>query len=69
VTATEECSGLRPVAIAFARRFYADQVMGVYTLCGSFPSHVGARTFGFVPRVFFDIEEPVRAPSQVEFPR
>ncbi len=38
------------------------------TLIGSFPSNVVAKTFGFAPREFFDIEEPVRAPSEVEFP-
>jgi hypothetical protein len=38
------------------------------TLIGSFPSNVVAKAFGFGPREFFDIEDPVRAPSQVEFP-
>ena len=54
--------------IAYARQFYNDQVMRLNTLIGSFPSNVIARTFGFQTREFFDIEDPVRAPSEVEFP-
>jgi len=55
--------------IAFARQFYNDQVMLLNTLIGSFPSNVVAKTFRFEPREFFDIDDPVREPSQVEFPR
>ena len=64
----EELTGTES-KIAFARQFYNDQVMLLNTLIGSFPSNVVAQTFGFGPREFFDIEDPVREPSQVEFPR
>ncbi len=64
----EELTGTES-KIAFARQFYNDQVMLLNTLIGSFPSNVVAKTFRFEPREFFDIEEPVRAPSEVEFPR
>jgi LemA protein len=64
----EELTGTES-KIAFARQFYNDQVMLLNTLIGSFPSNVVAKAFGFGPREFFDIEDPVRAPSQVEFPR
>ena len=63
----EELTGTES-KIAFARQFYNDQVMLLNTLIGSFPSNVIARTFGFQTREFFDIEDPVRAPSEVEFP-
>ena len=63
----EELTGTES-KIAFARQFYNDQVMRLNTLIGSFPSNVIARTFGFQTREFFDIEDPVRAPSEVEFP-
>lgn len=64
----EELTGTES-KIAFARQFYNDQVMLLNTLIGSFPSNVVAKTFRFQPREFFDIEDPVRAPSEVEFPR
>jgi LemA protein len=63
----EELTGTES-KIAFARQFYNDQVMRLNTLIGSFPSNVIAGTFGFQTREFFDIEDPVRAPSEVEFP-
>ncbi|HET8526758.1 MAG TPA: LemA family protein [Actinomycetota bacterium] len=63
----EELTGTES-KIAFARQFYNDQVMRLNTLIGSFPSNVLARTFEFQTREFFDIEDPVRAPSEVEFP-
>ena len=63
----EELTGTES-KIAFARQFYNDQVMKLNTLIGSFPSNVIAGTFGFRTREFFDIEDPVRAPSEVEFP-
>jgi LemA protein len=63
----EELTGTES-KIAFARQFYNDQVMLLNTLIGSFPSSVIAKTFGFQTRDFFDIEDPVRAPSEVEFP-
>jgi LemA protein len=52
--------------IAFARQFYNDQVMKLNTLIGSFPSSIVAGTFGFEPRPFFEIDEPVRGPVQVD---
>ena len=63
----EELTGTES-RIAFARQFYNDQVMRLNTLIGSFPSNVIAKTFGFQTREFFDIDDPVRAPSEVEFP-
>jgi LemA protein len=52
--------------IAYARQFYNDQVMKLNTLIGSFPSSIVAGTFGFEPRPFFEIDEPVRGPVQVD---
>jgi LemA protein len=63
----EELTGTES-KIAYARQFYNDQVMRLNTLIGSFPSNLVARTFGFGNREFFDIEEPVRGPSVVDFP-
>jgi LemA protein len=63
----EELTGTES-KIAYARQFYNDQVMRLNTLIGSFPSNVVANAFGFGPREFFDIEDPVREPSEVEFP-
>jgi LemA protein len=63
----EELTGTES-RIAYARQFYNDQVMRLNTLIGSFPSTLVARTFGFRDREFFDIEDPVRGPSAVDFP-
>ena len=63
----EELTGTES-KIAYARQFYNDQVMRLNTLIGSFPSNLVARTFGFRDREFFDIEDPVRGPSVVDFP-
>jgi LemA protein len=52
--------------IAYARQFYNDEVMRLNTLIQSFPSNVVASTFRFAQRPFFEIEEPVRGPVQVE---
>ena len=62
----EELTGTES-KIAYARQFYNDQVMRLNTLIGSFPSNLVARAFGFGPREFFDIEDPVRGPAQVGF--
>jgi LemA protein len=62
----EELTGTES-KIAYARQFYNDQVMRLNTLIGSFPSNVLARAFGFAPREFFDIEDPVRGPATVDF--
>ena len=52
--------------IAYARQFYNDQVMQLNTLIQSFPSSIVARVFGFEERPFFEIDEPVRGPVQVD---
>ena len=62
----EELTGTES-KIAYARQFYNDQVMRLNTLVGSFPSNAIARAFGFEPREFFDIEDPVRGPTKVGF--
>jgi LemA protein len=62
----EELTGTES-KIAYARQFYNDQVMRLNTLIGSFPSNLLAGAFGFRPREFFDIEEPVRGPATVDF--
>jgi LemA protein len=62
----EELSGTES-KIAYARQFYNDQVMRLNTAIQSFPSNVVASLFHFVPREFFNIEEPVRGPAVVDF--
>jgi LemA protein len=52
--------------IAYARQFYNDEVMRLNTLIQSFPSNLVAGAFRFAQRPFFEIEEPVRGPVQVE---
>ncbi len=52
--------------IAYARQFYNDQVMRLNTLIQSFPSSIVARGFRFEERPFFEIDEPVRGPVQVD---
>ena len=61
----EELTGTES-KIAYARQFYNDQVMRLNTLVGSFPSNLLARAFGFTPREFFDIDDPVRGPVGVD---
>ena len=63
----EELTGTES-KIAYARQFYNDQVMRLNTLIGSFPSSLIAGAFRFGEREFFNIEEPVRGPTTVEFP-
>jgi len=63
----EELTGTES-KIAYARQFYNDQVARLNTLIGSFPSSLIAGTFGFREREFFNIEDPVRGPTTVEFP-
>ena len=62
----EELTGTES-KIAYARQFYNDQVMRLNTLIGSFPSNLVARAFDFGNREFFDIEDPLRGPSVVDF--
>jgi len=52
--------------IAYARQFYNDQVMRLNTLIQAFPSSIVARAFRFQERSFFEIDEPVRGPVQVD---
>jgi LemA protein len=61
----EELTGTES-KIAYARQFYNDQVMRLNTKIQSFPAGVIARWFGVEPRAFFDIEDPVRGPVQVD---
>ncbi len=61
----EELTGTES-KIAYARQFYNDQVMRLNTAIQSFPSNLVASAFGFAPRDFFDIEDPVRGPVRVE---
>jgi LemA protein len=64
----EELTGTES-RIAYARQFYNDQVMLLNTRIQAVPSNVVAKAFGFTPREFFDIEDPVRAPVQVDLTR
>jgi LemA protein len=61
----EELTGTES-KIAYARQFYNDQVMRLNATIGKFPSNLIARSFGFKPREFFEIDEPVRGPVQVD---
>lgn len=62
----EELTGTES-KIAYARQFYNDQVMRLNTAIQSFPSSLMASAFHYELREFFNIEEPVRGPVQVEF--
>jgi LemA protein len=61
----EELTGTES-KIAYARQFYNDQVMRLNTLIQQFPARVIAGRGHFEPRTFFDIEDAVRRPVQVE---
>jgi len=61
----EELTGTES-KIAYARQFYNDQVMKLNTAIQAFPSNLVANAFHFEPRKFFDIEDPVRGPVQVD---
>ena len=52
--------------IAYARQFYNDQVALVNTLIQKFPANVIAGLGHFEPKPFFEIDEPVRGPVQVD---
>ncbi len=52
--------------IAYARQFYNDQVRGLNTAVGTFPSNLVARAFGFEERHFFDIDDRVGEPIAVD---
>jgi LemA protein len=61
----EELTGTES-KIAYSRQFYNDQVTKLNTLIGQFPASFIAGLGHFEPRAFFDIEEPVRGPVQVD---
>jgi LemA protein len=61
----EELTGTES-RIAYARQFYNDQVMLLNTRIQAVPSNVVAKVFGFTPGEFFDIEDPIRGPVQVD---
>jgi LemA protein len=61
----EELTGTES-KIAYARQFYNDQVAKLNTMIQRFPASLIARSGRFQPRAFFDIEEPVRGPVQVD---
>jgi LemA protein len=61
----EELTGTES-RIAYARQFYNDQVMLLNTRIQAVPSNIVAKVFGFTPREFFDIEDPIRGPVQVD---
>ncbi|MGZ5213704.1 MAG: LemA family protein [Actinomycetota bacterium] len=52
--------------IAYARQFYNDQVARLNTLIQKFPAKLVAGPGHFEPKPFFDIDEPVRGPVQVD---
>jgi LemA protein len=62
----EELTGTES-KIAYARQYYNDQVRLLNTAVQSFPSNLIAGAFRFQEREFFDIEDPVRGPVEVEF--
>jgi LemA protein len=55
--------------IAYARQFYNDQVRLLNTAIDTFPSNLVANAFGFEERQFFDIDDPIREPVQVDLGR
>ena len=52
--------------IAYARQFYNDTVARLNTLIQKFPANLIAGLGHFEPKPFFDIDEPVRGPVQVD---
>jgi len=61
----EELTGTES-KIAYARQFYNDQVARLNTMVQAFPASLIARSGHFQTRPFFDIEDPVRGPVQVD---
>ncbi|MCI2429995.1 LemA family protein [Candidatus Acetothermia bacterium] len=54
--------------IAFARQHYNDSVMGYNTQIQQFPANLFAGSFGFQPKVFFELTDPAqREPVKVQF--
>ena len=61
----EELTGTES-KIAYSRQFYNDQVMRLNTLIQQFPASLIAGWGHFEPRTFFDIEDTIRGPVQVD---
>ena len=61
----EELTGTES-KIAYARQFYNDQVARLNTMIQAFPASLIAPIRHFQTRPFFDIEDPVRGPVQVD---
>lgn len=54
--------------IAFARQHYNDSVMSYNTQIQQFPANLFASSFGFQPKVFFELTDPAqREPVKVQF--
>lgn len=54
--------------IAFARQHYNDSVMSYNTQIQQFPANLFAASFGFQPKVFFELTDPAqREPVKVQF--
>lgn len=54
--------------IAFARQHYNDSVMGYNTQIQQFPANLFAASFGFQPKVLFELTDPAqREPVKVQF--
>ncbi len=60
----EELTGTES-KIAYARQFYNDQVMRLNRMIASVPTNLVAKAFGFTEREFFNIDDPIRGPVQV----
>jgi len=60
----EELTGTES-KIAYARQFYNDTVAKLNASIQRFPAMLVARSFGFTEREFFQIDDPVRGPVQV----
>jgi LemA protein len=61
----EELTGTES-KIAYARQFYNDTVAKLNTSIQRFPAMLIARPFGFAEREFFQIDDPVRGPVEVD---
>jgi LemA protein len=61
----EELTGTES-KIAYARQFYNDTVAKLNTAIQRFPGLILARPLGFTEREFFQIDDPVRGPVQVD---
>ena len=53
---------------AFARQHYNDSVMSYNTQIQQFPANLLASSFGFQPKAFFELTDPIqREPARVQF--